>query len=56
MSEADLAVDKLRRIQQLWTELGRTKLNAPEYQTVLARIRILSAEYQAILDAAPKPK
>ena len=54
MNEADLAVDKLKRIQQLWVELGRTELNSPEYSTVIEKIRLLSSEYQALVDATKK--
>jgi len=38
MSEATAAVEKLQRIQQLWMELGRTKLDAPEYRTPMEKI------------------
>jgi hypothetical protein len=51
MNETDIAVEKLRRIQRLWEELGRTKLNTPEYKTLMERIRVLSAEYQLLVDA-----
>jgi hypothetical protein len=56
MSETTIAVKKLKRIQQLWTELGRTKSDAPEYETLLKKIRVLSAEYQALVDACKKPE
>jgi hypothetical protein len=42
-------------IQELWHELGRTKSSAPEYETLLEKIRVLSAEYQVIVEAAKKP-
>jgi hypothetical protein len=54
MDDTNVAVDKLQRIQQLWVELGRTKLNTPEYQSILEKIRALSAEYQAVVDAHKK--
>ena len=38
------AVEKLTRIQQLWKEIGRTKSKTPEYETLMAKIRTLSAE------------
>jgi hypothetical protein len=48
------AVDKLKCIQQLWRELGRMESKAPEYETLMEKIRTLSAEYQALLDASKK--
>jgi hypothetical protein len=54
MDEAKLAIDKLQRIQKLWTELGRTKSDAPEYGTIMKEIRALSAEYQTLVEAAKK--
>jgi hypothetical protein len=54
MDEAKLAINKLQRIQKLWTELGRTKSDAPEYGTILREIRALSAEYQTLVEAAKK--
>jgi hypothetical protein len=56
MSKANVAVEKLERIQELWREIGRTGANAPEYETLLKKIRVLSAEYQELVDAARKPK
>ena len=50
MDETKLAIDKLQRIQQLWTQLGRTKSDAPEYGTIMKEIRALSAEYQNLID------
>ena len=55
MNETHIAVEKLQRIQELWRELGRTKSNAPGYETLLKKIRVLSAEYQELVDAARKP-
>jgi hypothetical protein len=55
MNETNVAVEKLQRIQDLWRELGRTQSNAPEYETLLKKIRVLSAEYQELVDAARKP-
>lgn len=54
MKETSAAIDRLKQIQQLWMELGRTKSNTPEYETLMKKIRIQSAEYQALIDA-PKP-
>jgi hypothetical protein len=55
MSHTKVAVEKLQRIQELWRELGRTESSAPGYETLLKKIRILSAEYQELVDAARKP-
>jgi hypothetical protein len=55
MNETDVVLDKLQRIQQLWLELGRTRLDTPEYVALMKKIRVLSAEYQALVDAAKKP-
>jgi hypothetical protein len=49
MGEDDPAVVKLRRIRQLWAELGRTKPTALEYEQIMIEIRSLSAEYQALV-------
>ena len=56
MNEANLAVQKLQRIQQLWIELGRTKLDTHEYSRLMKEIRVLSAEYQLLVDAPKKPE
>ena len=52
MSESNIAIEKLEAIQQLWAQLGRVKLRTPEYETLLKRIRALSAEYQLLVDAS----
>jgi len=54
MNHTNPAIDKLQRIQQLWAELGRTKLNSPEYKDIMKKLRALSAEYQWLVDAAQK--
>jgi hypothetical protein len=56
MNELDALLDKLQRIQQLWVEVGRTKSDTPEYKTLMDKLRVLSAEYQALVDSAKKPK
>jgi hypothetical protein len=55
MNETNVAIEKLQRIQELWRELGRTESNAPGYETLLKKIRVLSAEYQELVDDARKP-
>ena len=56
MNETDAALDKLHRIQQLWKEIGQTKADTPEYETLQKRIRVLLDEYQALVGASTKPK
>jgi hypothetical protein len=55
MAESDTAIEKLRRIQELWTEVGRTRLDTPKYKTLMIKIRILSSEYQELLEASNNP-
>jgi hypothetical protein len=55
VNETNPAFNKLKRVQQLWEELGRTKLNSAEYQDIMKNIRALSAEYQLLVDASPRP-
>jgi hypothetical protein len=55
MNETKAAIEKLQRIQELWRELGRTASSSPEYQPLIAQIRVLSAEYQTLVDAVKKP-
>jgi hypothetical protein len=54
VNETNPAFNKLKRVQQLWEELGRTKLNSAEYQDIMKNIRALSAEYQSLVDTSPK--
>jgi hypothetical protein len=54
MNDTNVAIDKLQRLQELWPELGRTESNAPGYETLLKKIRVLSAEYQELVDADRK--
>jgi hypothetical protein len=56
MNETNIAVEKLQHIRELWRELGRTKSDAAGYETLLKKIRVLSAEYQELVDAARRPK
>jgi hypothetical protein len=48
--------DRLQRIQQLWEELEQTKPKTSEYDALLNRIRVLSDEYRALIDAPKKPR
>jgi hypothetical protein len=56
MNETNATIEKLKHIQQLWIELGRTKLNTAGHETLMAKIRLRSAEYQALIDAQKNPK
>jgi hypothetical protein len=49
-------LEKVQQIQELWLELGRAKPNTSEYGIIVKKIRILSAEYQALVEARTKPK
>ena len=50
------ASEKLLRIQQLWKELEQLKPNTSESEALMEKIRALSAEYKALVDAPPKAK
>lgn len=52
MSESNAIIAKREAIQILWAELGRTKHKTPEYETLLKKIRVLSAEYQLLVNAS----
>jgi hypothetical protein len=56
MNGTNAAIEKLKHIQQLWMELGRTKSNTSEYDTLMKKIRIQSAEYQAPIDTPKTPE
>jgi hypothetical protein len=56
MNDSNLAVIKLQIIQGLWRELGRTESTSAEYEIRLKKIRVLSAEYQLLVDAASIPQ
>jgi hypothetical protein len=54
--EMDRVFDTLLRIEQLWKELERMKPKTLEYEELMQRIRVLSAEYPALIDAPKKPR
>ena len=56
MTESEITVEKLERIKQLWLELGRTKTSAPDYETIMNKIRLRSAEYQSLVDRPTNAK
>lgn len=47
--------DSLQRITQLWKKLELTKQNTSEYDALMDQIRVLSEEYNALIDAPKKP-
>ncbi len=47
--------DILQRITSLWKELELTKPGSSEYVALLNQIRVLSGEYEALIDAPKKP-
>jgi hypothetical protein len=53
-AEMDKVFEKLERIQQLWRELERMKPNTVEYDQLIEKIRVLSAEYTAFIDVLKK--
>ena len=52
MSDASVAIDKLRCIEELWEKLKGIKTNTPEYTTLVKQIGALSIEYQKLVEAA----
>ena len=56
MSEAGAAIDKLRRIEELWEKLKGAKTNTPEYKALIKEIGASSIEYQKLVDAAGRLK
>jgi hypothetical protein len=48
--------EKLQRIYELLAELKKTKVNTPEHEALLKKIRALSAEYKALINIPPKAK
>ena len=45
----------MQRITLLWKELELTKSGSSEYVALLNQIRVLSGEYEALIDAPKKP-
>lgn len=52
----DRVFDHLERIHKLWKELERAKPNTTEYEELMEKIRVLSAEYVALIDVLKKPR
>jgi hypothetical protein len=49
-------LDRIERIQQLWKELEQTPPNTSEYLAVMKKIRVLSEEDKALMDAPKKSR
>jgi hypothetical protein len=47
--------DSLLRITELWKKLEVTKPNTSEYAAIMNQIRVLSEEYNALIDAPKNP-
>jgi hypothetical protein len=52
----DRVFDILERIRQLWIEQEKVKPNTREHEALIEKIRILSAEYQSLIDAPKNPR
>ena len=52
----DRVFETLQRIQQMWKELERMGPKTPEYEALIVKIRVLSAEYLALIDTPKKPR
>jgi hypothetical protein len=47
--------ETLERIQQLWKALEKVKAGSSEHSALVEKIRVLSAEYESLVDAPKKP-
>lgn len=54
MSNEGVAIGKLRRIEDLWEQLKAAKNNTNEYDTLIREIRVLSIEYQKLVEGIKK--
>ncbi len=54
MTDESVAIDKLRRIEDLWEQLKAAKTSTSEYETLIKEIRVLSVEYQKLVEAVKK--
>lgn len=48
--------DRLEHILQLWKKLELTKPDTTEYDALMKQIRIVSDEYNKLIDAPKKPR
>ncbi len=56
MSDANVAIGKLRHIEDLWEKLKAVKSSTPEYTALIKQIGVLSIEYQKLAEAVEKPE
>jgi hypothetical protein len=56
VSDANVVIDKLRHIEELWEKLKAVKTNTPEYAVLIKQIGVLSIEYQQLAEVAKKPE
>jgi hypothetical protein len=54
LAKTDPVAAKLERIQALWHDLQRETPDGPQYEALAKQIRVLSAEYKALVDGAKK--
>lgn len=54
MTEPNIAINKLRHIQESWEKLKGFKTNTPEYRALVKEIAALSLEYQTLVESAKK--
>lgn len=51
MSETNVAISKLRLIEESWEKLKGFKPNTPEYRALINEIAALSMEYQRLVES-----
>jgi hypothetical protein len=56
VTEATIAIEKLRRIEESWEKLKAFKVSTPEYRALIRQIAVLSKEYQTIVESAKNQK
>jgi hypothetical protein len=56
MDKTQDAQQQLRRIQDLWSELGRTRLDSPKREVLMKEIQTLSKKYQDLVDRKDEPR
>jgi len=52
MPEANVAINKLRLIEESWEKLKGFKHSTPEYRALIKEIAVLSCEYQTLVESA----
>jgi hypothetical protein len=54
MRELDGVLAKLEETRRAWLDLKHMKPNTPEHEQLMEKIRVLSAEYQALIEPPRK--